>query len=80
MSELKIILQNADQNVLVLGDELSRGTETGSGTALTIATIEHLTKNNSSYIFSTHMHHLVDTKQISTLADKIISTDTQAII
>lgn len=67
MTELKIILKNADNNTLVLGDELSRGTESGSGTGLTIATIEELDSRNSSYIFSTHMHHLTQISEIKEL-------------
>lgn len=56
--ELRTILRNADQNTLVLGDELCRGTETTSGTSLTAATIEELIKREVKFIFSTHMHHL----------------------
>lgn len=57
-AELRTILRNADQNTLVLGDELCRGTETTSGTSLTAATIEELIGRDVKFIFSTHMHHL----------------------
>lgn len=60
MSELRTILRNADANTLVLGDELCRGTESSSGTSLTVATIETLVQRGCSFIFSTHMHHLPD--------------------
>lgn len=60
MLELRSILRQADQYTLVLGDELSRGTETESGTAITMAAINWLLECGSSFIFSTHMHHLTD--------------------
>lgn len=64
MSELRTILRNADANTLVLGDELCRGTESVSGTSLTIATIADLIGRKTSFIFSTHMHHLVSNPYI----------------
>jgi len=67
MYELAIILKNADQNSLILGDELSRGTESGSGTGLSVATFEELFKRKTSFIFATHMHHLVKMTSITKL-------------
>lgn len=67
MMELKIILMNADAHSLVLGDELSRGTESGSGTGLTVAAIEELCKRRSCFLFATHMHQLVEIPVIQTL-------------
>lgn len=58
MTELRTILREADQNTLVLGDELCRGTESLSGTSLTVATIQTLINRDVKFIFSTHMHHL----------------------
>ena len=58
MSELRTILNNSDDRTLVLGDELCRGTESLSGTSLTLTTIEELLKRKSKFIFATHMHHL----------------------
>lgn len=58
MFELRTILRNSDCHTLVLGDELCRGTETQSGTALTVATLEELVRRQTSFIFSTHMHQL----------------------
>lgn len=58
MTELRNILKNASPSTLVLGDELCRGTESISGTSLTVATLETLIEAKSSFIFSTHMHHL----------------------
>lgn len=64
MTELRTILRNADQNTLVLGDELCRGTESMAGTSLTVATLETLIERNTKFIFSTHMHHLPAIKLI----------------
>jgi len=58
MSELRTILRNADSRTLVLGDELCRGTETQSGSAIAIKSILELHQRKTSFIFSTHMHHL----------------------
>lgn len=67
MLELKTILTNSNKNTLVIGDELCRGTESMSGTALTMATILTLLKNQCTFIFSTHMHGLVDTEELNQL-------------
>jgi len=64
MTELRTILRNADKNTLVLGDELTRGTENISGTSLTIATILTLLERECSFIFSTHLHNIPDTSYI----------------
>ncbi len=58
MSELRTILNYADEYSLVLGDEFSRGTEVYSAKTLTIATIESLCQRRSTFIFSTHLDHL----------------------
>ena len=67
MDELSIILQYADSRTLVLGDELCRGTETTSGTAITVATLEELVRRQSRFIFSTHMHSLVHIPEIKSI-------------
>ena len=64
MSELRTIIKSADSSTLVLGDELCRGTETVSGTSLTVATIHELLKRKCNFVFSTHMHHLPNIKTI----------------
>ena len=70
MTELRNILKNANSTTLVLGDELCRGTESISGTSLTIATIEQLVNSKSSFVFSTHMHHLPSHPIIKNLSEK----------
>jgi DNA mismatch repair protein MutS len=59
MSELREILTVADENTLVLGDELCSGTETDSATALVAAGIDWLLKAGSSFILATHLHDLM---------------------
>lgn len=58
MLELKTILQRADANSLVLGDELCSGTEAISALAIVAAGIQTLIKHESTFIFATHLHDL----------------------
>lgn len=67
MKELRTILRNSDEHTLVLGDELTRGTDSISGTCITVAAIESLIDLNSSFIFATHMHKIVDLPFIKNL-------------
>lgn len=71
MDELAIILRYSDSRTLVLGDELCRGTETSSGTALTVTCLEELISRNSMFVFSTHMHHLVHIPEVKNMSDKL---------
>lgn len=70
MLELCTILRNTDENTLVIGDELSRGTENKSAIKLTIATIEYLIKRKSAFIFSTHLHELNYCSEVTSLPGK----------
>lgn len=67
IKELRTILKNSDNHSLVIIDELCRGTESDSGTSLTIATIEELISRDTSFILSTHLHNIVSTKYISSI-------------
>lgn len=58
MIELKQILDNANENSLILGDEICRGTEDISGTSIVVSSIEFLSKLKSSFIFTTHLHQI----------------------
>ena len=69
MMELRTILRNCDSRTLVLGDELCRGTESDSGTGLTVATLLTLIDKKVSCIFSTHMHHLPDLEWIKSVSE-----------
>lgn len=67
MSELNCILENADENSLVLGDELCSGTETTSALCIFSAGVIMLHNNNSSFIFATHFHELTVYDEITQL-------------
>jgi len=71
MKELRTILRNADQSTLILGDELTRGTEIVSGLSITASTVLKLIEKKSSFIFSSHFHDLVNMKEIIEIKDKI---------
>jgi DNA mismatch repair protein MutS len=67
MLELKSILRNAGKRVLVLGDEIARGTEQVSGTAIVAGAIEQLANTQTTFIFATHLHALGNLPEITTL-------------
>ena len=67
MSELRTILRLADENSLILGDELCSGTENTSAVSIFVAGIQQLHKCNSSFIFATHLHEIVDYEEITSL-------------
>lgn len=70
MTELRTIMRQADNRTLVIGDELARGTESDSATSITISTILSLLESKSTFIFATHMHHLVDMPFIQNINKK----------
>ena len=59
MSELREILRVSNNRTLVLGDEVCAGTENVSGTAIVAASLQHLLKNSTRFIFATHLHDLL---------------------
>ena len=60
MTEFRQILKYADNQSLVLGDELCAGTETESAIALVSAGIQVLVKRGTHFFFATHLHELRD--------------------
>jgi DNA mismatch repair protein MutS len=68
MSELRTILRLMDKDSLILGDELCSGTETISAISIFVAGIQRLHACNSSFIFATHLHEIVDYDEITSLA------------
>jgi DNA mismatch repair protein MutS len=58
MSELRVILQQCNQNSLILGDELCSGTEIDSALSIFVAGLEKMYKNESTFIFATHFHSI----------------------
>lgn len=70
MIELKTILKWSDENSLVIGDELCRGTENYSAGGLIVATIRELVERKTAFIFSTHLHYLTDIPHISQIPEE----------
>ena len=58
MSELCGILKRADNRTMVLGDEIANSTESTSGLAIVAAAVDRLSKQESKFIFATHLHEL----------------------
>ena len=56
MSEIRNILNNSNSSSLVIGDELCSGTESVSAISLVTAGVMQLAKNDTSFIFATHLH------------------------
>ena len=67
MSELRTILNEADENSLILGDELCSGTETTSAIKIFSAGLITLHNRQSSFIFATHFHEIVELEMIRSL-------------
>lgn len=58
MLELKNIFNRSDNKSLILGDEISHGTETESGLAIVASTLIRLSELGSLFIVTTHLHQL----------------------
>lgn len=58
MMELKNIFNRATPKSLILGDEISQGTETESGLSIVAGAILKLIELKSTFIFATHLHQL----------------------
>jgi DNA mismatch repair protein MutS len=67
MLELKNIFNRADERSLVLGDEISQGTETESALAIVSSAILKLISLKSTFIFATHLHQLGKIPQLQNL-------------
>ena len=72
MLELKNIFNRATVRSLVLGDEISHGTETLSGVAIVSSAIIKLAKLRSLFLFATHLHQLSTMKEI-TMLDNVVN-------
>tara|TARA_A100001015_G_C15043366_1_gene741505 strand:- start:884 stop:3793 length:2910 start_codon:yes stop_codon:yes gene_type:complete len=67
MSELRIILKMADENSLILGDELCSGTEHESAVSIFVSGLQSLFKKNCSCIFATHLHEILDFEEVQSM-------------
>ncbi len=64
MLELRNIFNRATENTLILGDEISHGTETESALAIVASAILKLREIGSMFIFATHLHQLSSLPEI----------------
>jgi DNA mismatch repair protein MutS len=64
MIGLKKILSVADENALILSDELCKGTETSSAEAIVASTIMRLIRDKSKFFFTSHLHGIPELKAI----------------
>lgn len=67
MTELRMILKMADENSLVLGDELCSGTENESALSIFVAGLMNLHEKRSSFIFATHFHEITEYEEIQSM-------------
>jgi len=67
MSELRVILKMADENSLILGDELASGTENESALSIFTAALLELDKRKCCYMFATHFHEITQFEEIQSL-------------
>ncbi len=69
MLELKNIFNRCSKRSLILGDEISHGTETLSALAIVSATIEHLALKDCFFLFTTHLHQLCNLERIQKIKE-----------
>jgi len=72
MLEMKNIFNRATVGSLVLGDEISHGTETLSGVAIVASAIMKLSDIRCLFLFATHLHQLSTMREI-TLLDNVVN-------
>ncbi len=71
MMELKNIFNRATSNSLILGDEISQGTETESGVAIVSGAILKLLELKATFIFATHLHQLKNIDELQNIPELI---------
>ena len=71
MLELKNIFNRSTVRSLVLGDEISHGTETLSGVAIVASAIMKLAKTRCLFLFATHLHQLSTMQEITRLKNVV---------
>jgi DNA mismatch repair protein MutS len=67
MSELRVILNQCNENSLILGDELCSGTELDSALAIFMSSLMHMSSKKSNFIFATHFHEVQELKEMDSL-------------
>lgn len=69
ISELRVILRMANANSLILGDEVCSGTETESALSIFVSALMRIHAQNSSFIFATHFHEILNYDEIESLTN-----------
>jgi DNA mismatch repair protein MutS len=67
MSELRVILKSANNQALILGDELCSGTEIDSAISIFVAGLKKMHDARCSFIFATHMHEINKYEEVEAL-------------
>jgi len=67
ISELRVILRMANANSLILGDEVCSGTETESALSIFVSALMRIHDKQSSFIFATHFHEILNYDEIESL-------------
>ena len=67
MSELRSILLRSNEKSLILGDELCSGTENVSALSIVSAGLKTLSDKKCSFIFTSHLHQLMDVSVIKNI-------------
>ncbi len=78
MSELRSILKYADENSLVLGDEVCKGTEESSALSIVSASIQRFSEKEVNFIMATHfhkLHHMEEIKNLKNIRFKHLSVE-----
>ena len=71
MVELKNIFNRAGEKTIVLGDEISHGTETLSGVAIVSSAIMRLVEEKTLFVFATHLHQLTKIDEVQSLSSVV---------
>ena len=71
MLEMKNIFNRSTVKSLVLGDEISHGTETLSGVAIVASAIKKLSDTRCLFLFATHLHQLSTMPEIRSLQNVV---------
>jgi DNA mismatch repair protein MutS len=67
MSCLRVILKHADENSIILGDELANSTEIQSGISIMVATLIELHESKCSFIIASHFNQIDDYEEVALL-------------
>ena len=72
MCELDAILTRTEKQgdrTLIIGDEICRGTEDKSGVSIVSSAIVSLSNNNTTFIFSSHLHKVPEIQEVAQLTN-----------